>query len=165
MSKWTNQNATIEVWTTREGALSAVGHDLVLEATSFQVGLDGTAITARVDADSLRVVGSVEQDGSVNRPGLSGLERAKVEKSIVKDVLEAKKYPVIRFEGALDGDQITGEIDLHGVKRSLSVRVETSDGYEGQMTLHQPDFGITPYKAFLGALKVEADVTVRFTLH
>ena len=163
--KWTQRDATVEVYTTREGALSAVGHDLVLGVNSFQVELEDGELVARVDAQSLKVEGTVGADGTVSRPGLSRIERAKVERSIVKDVLHAKKHPTIRFEGTFDisAAELSGELELLGQRRAISAPViEDSGVWRGEFVVHQPDFGIEPYRAFMGALKVEADVTVRF---
>jgi polyisoprenoid-binding protein YceI len=164
---WTQSNGNVEVYTTREGALSAIGHDLLLDVGTFEVVLDGNDVTAQIDSSSLKVAGTVGANGDVSRPGLSKFERGKVEKSIVKDVLHAKKHPTIRFEGTFDPEsgQVTGELSLHGKSHSLAIDVANDGGaFRGDVVLHQPDFGIQPYKAFMGALKVAADVTVRFEL-
>jgi hypothetical protein len=42
----------------------------------------------------------------------------------------------------------------------LAVRRE-GERLATSVRLHQPDFGIAPYRAMLGALRVKADVVVR----
>jgi polyisoprenoid-binding protein YceI len=167
MKKWNAKNGSIKVFTTREGALSAVGHDLLLNVQRFEIQLDGDEVTATVEADSLEVEGTVNSDGSVKRPGLNRLERGKVEKSIVKEVLSARKHPTIAFEGTFDAEagRLEGTLSLHGQSGSVACDVEKSESvYEAEFVVHQPSYGIEPYRAFMGALKVEADVTVRVEL-
>jgi hypothetical protein len=38
------------------------------------------------------------------------------------------------------------------------------DDVVGEVTLHQPDYGIKPYSAMLGTLKIRPDVKVRIRL-
>ena len=55
-----------------------------------------------------------------------------------------------------------GELTLHGVTKPLAARTRLVDGRQQlELTLHQPDYGITPYRAMLGTLKIKPDVTVR----
>ena len=63
------------------------------------------------------------------------------------------------------GYDLGGELTLHGVTRPLSAQTRVVAGRQQlEVTLHQPDFGITPYRAMLGTLKIQANVTVRITV-
>jgi polyisoprenoid-binding protein YceI len=68
-----------------------------------------------------------------------------------------------RADGGYD---LEGELTLHGVTRALGAcRTRVVAGRQQlELRLHQPDFGITPYRAMLGTLKIQADVTIRITV-
>jgi len=123
-------------------------------------------VRAELEAGSLRVVCAMK-DGR-ERPGtLSADDRAKVEENLAKDVLHVRKHPTIRFESRRvertdAGARVSGELTLHGVTRPLTVQARREgDAWVVETTLHQPDWGIKPFRAALGALKVKPDVRVR----
>jgi len=156
------------VFTFREGLLSAVAHDLKIRVTRFaiEIGEREWGIEASFDPASLRVVCAV-RDG-VDVPGdLSDGDKRQIEQNILRDVLEAARYPEIRFASArahADGSglAIEGVLTLHGARREITVRARPEGGaYVAEARLHQPRFGIRPYSALLGTLRVRADVAVR----
>ncbi len=157
----------LEILVFKEGALAAVGHDLKLRGTCA-VTVDRTARTVRaiVDASSLRVV-AAQRDGRDDPAALSASDRAKIEASTRDDVLEARRHPQIVFEGRWVGDapaDVEGTLALHG--RSLPLRlVVRADGDHvvAEATLRQSAFGITPFRALLGALRVQDGVRVRWS--
>jgi polyisoprenoid-binding protein YceI len=158
------------VFTFKEGLLSAVAHDLEIRVTAFDVEVDEekTRLTARFDPRSLRVVAALH-DGRKNPNALSEADRRKIDESIANDVLHTKERREIRFElktrhAVSDGWQLDGDLELNGRKKSILVTVRTAgDRYVAETTLHQPDFGIKPFSAMLGALKIRPDVKVRFS--
>lgn len=96
------------------------------------------------------------------------------------DALDAKKYSTIRFESnqlfeikskdkTTEG-QLTGELELNGIKKTLLVpyKGETEQNgdviVKGDVTLKMSDFGIVPPTAIMGTLKTGDMVTVSFTL-
>jgi polyisoprenoid-binding protein YceI len=151
------------VYTEREGALSAVGHDLKLRATRFDVDRDGDDVRVVVKSDSLQVDACIV-DGQ--EKSVSAGDRKKIERNAAKDVLSAKKHPEIVFEGTITDDtdetfQLKGDLTLAGETNPLTLDFHEEGGrWRGEATLHQPTWGITPYKAMLGALKVKANVRV-----
>jgi len=164
-------DAECHVLTFREGLLSGLGHDLELAVTRFQIEIDEQARRGRAsfDASSLRVVRAL-RDGAELPDGLSASDRAKIEQSTRSDVLDAERHPEIRFQAtradAVEGGyDIAGRLALHGAEREIVVPLRRDgDRYRAEVRLHQPDFGIRPYSALLGALKVQADVVVRVVL-
>jgi polyisoprenoid-binding protein YceI len=156
------------VFTYREGLLSAVAHDLQIRVERFVVTLDDDAwrLDARFDPRSLRVVG-VMRDGRVHPDELRASDVRTIEQTIVDEVLEAERHPEIRFTSSAAvarGDELAvdGSLGLHGETRPLVVPVRRdAAGWVAEVRLHQPDFGIRPYRAMLGALRVRADVLVR----
>ena len=111
---------------------------------------------------------SLGASGAVIAPRLRpvALEIATIHSNIESDVLESKKYPDIRFASTSvtpegDGYRIVGDLTLHGRTKSISTVARRKNGrFEAEVKLHQPDFGIKPYSAMMGALKVQADVIV-----
>ncbi len=159
------------VLTYREGLLSAIAHDLEIRVERFDLDIDEVplAVRARFDATSLRVIGAV-RDGTPEPTALGESDRHKIERSIVDDVLHAKEHPSIVFASSAitvegDGFRVAGDLTLHGKRRPLTLVARPSgDRMVAVVRLHQPDFGIRPYSAMLGALKIKPDVTVRCSL-
>jgi polyisoprenoid-binding protein YceI len=148
------------------GVLRAVGHDPTLEARaeplSIEVGegkLD-IDIFARFRADAIEVP-----------RGLSAFERSQMADNMRgREVLNAKRFPVIefrgRYRGSPEGGKLGGELLLLGVPRpvELDVRVDRTENarralgsWEG--TLSQ--LGIQPFRALFGFLKLEDWIRLR----
>jgi hypothetical protein len=54
---------------------------------------------------------------------------------------------------------------MHGKARSIQTSIRADgDRWVAEVTVHQPDFGLKPYTAALGALKVKPDVIVRVSV-
>jgi polyisoprenoid-binding protein YceI len=164
-------SASCHVLTCREGLLSSFGHDLELAVTRFDIRVDEVqrAVDASFDATSLRVVRAL-RDGAEVVDALSASDRRTIEDTLRSDVLEANRHREIRFQSSCvadveDGFDVTGRLLLHGKECDVVIplrRVEAR--YTADIRLHQPDFGIRPYTALLGALKVKPEVTVRISL-
>lgn len=166
-------NAELTVHTTREGVLSPVGHDLELAASTLSLDVDETTGTVelRVDPHAIRVRGAVI-DGALDTARLSTGDVQKIEGHLRDDVLEVARHPEIRFSGRVakttesGGHVVEGTLTLHGRSRPVTLRTERAGEYEsGELALEQPDFGITPFRAMLGALRVRARVVIRVRLH
>jgi polyisoprenoid-binding protein YceI len=165
------ERARLEVLTFREGLLSAVAHDLLLRAIRFEVAIDPArqAVTVRIDAGSLRVVTALRE----GRPLPNALRPADVrdiEQTIAERVLQAGRWPEIRFASTAvsrhgDGYELRGELSLAGVTREVAFAASRQgDRLAAELPLHQPDFGIRPYRAMMGTLRVRPDVVVRTSL-
>jgi hypothetical protein len=163
--------AECTVLTYKEGILSAVAHDLEIAVTRFDIGVaeGGKALSAKLDAASLRVLHAMV-DGAPREGALSDADKRKIEQNIVEDVLHAAKYPEILFAGTDlapegDGFHVRGTLTLHGHTRPLAFLARArGDRLVAEVTLHQPDFGIKPFSAMLGALRIKPDVVVRCAL-
>jgi polyisoprenoid-binding protein YceI len=164
-------DAACHVLTCREGLLSSFGHDLELMVTRFDIRVDDVqrTVDASFDAASLRVVRALRH-GAEQAGVLSDGDRRTIEDNVRREVLEASRHPEIRFRstGVADvegGFDVMGRLLLHGMERDLVVPLRRSaDGYAAEVRLYQPDFGIRPYTALLGALKVKPEITVRISL-
>ncbi len=164
MARYDADTAECLVLTYKEGVLSALAHDLILRVTSFSIDVDEDRVEASFDASSLRVV-SAARGGVPDHAALSDANKRDIEANIRKDVLHSGRYPTIRFSGRLrgldDATHVEGRLELHGRSQDLAF---VTAGARAEVTLHQPDFGVRPYRALMGTLRVQPDVTVRVSL-
>jgi polyisoprenoid-binding protein YceI len=153
-------SADCRVFTFKDGMLSPLGHDLELQVTRFTVDVsdDKSRVEASFAADSLRVLNAT--GGAVP---LLERDRASIEGTVASEILQARRHPRIEFRStAISEQEIRGTLTLLGRSREIVCRRETAETATAQ--IHQPDFGIKPYRAMLGALRLKADLTVRITL-
>jgi len=160
------------VFTFKHGLLSPVAHDLRLRVGRFDVELDDakTHVAARFDAGSVSVDVAM-RDGVENPGALSAADKHKIEQQIRGQVLRAATYPSIAFRSrnlsarADGGYDVEGDLTLHGISRPLRCQTRLVAGrQELEVTLHQPDFGIEPFSALLGTLKLRSDVKVKLLI-
>lgn len=163
--------ATCEVLTFKEGLLSPVAHDLLLRVTSFQIDVESAApaVSAQFDAGSLRVASAMREGQPV--PGaLRPTDAKEIEATISREVLRVSRFPVVRFASASvsrtgAGYEIAGQLTLLGATRDLALRVRRDAGQlTTEVRVVQPDYGIRPYRAMLGTLRVKGEVVVRVSI-
>lgn len=169
MTTYDQNNAEAFVFTFKEGLLSPIAHDLRIKITRFSVQVDDAsgAVTATFDTSSL-LIDMPMKNGEENPTALNDSDKAKIAGQIREDVLHSGKHPEARFQSksvtkqADGGYALEGDLTLHGVTKPLSAKTTPSGGKQQlDFTLHQPDFGITPYKAMMGTLKIAPDVKIR----
>jgi hypothetical protein len=160
--------ASCEVLVYREGALSAFGHDLVLRVHAFEIGVEISppAVRARFDPASLRVAAALRDGRPV--PGVPSASDAQdIERTVREKVLRVERFPEIRFASSAvsrrgEEHDVRGVLTLCGTSREIAFTTRPDgERLAAEVWLHQPDFGIRPYSAFLGALRVKPDVLVR----
>lgn len=154
----------VHVFTFKEGLLSAVAHDLDLKVGRCTVDADGDTLRAEFDTSSLQVV-SAMKDGAASE-ALSSSMKAEIEKNVVHDVLESRRHPTARFETKrVDAGQVEGALTLHGVTRPVRGARRSEGSWDvAEFRFDQRDFGIKPYSAMLGTLKIKPEVLVRVKL-
>jgi polyisoprenoid-binding protein YceI len=169
MATYDAQDSQCFVFTFKEGLLSPMAHDLRIAIGTFSIDVDEASgsIVASFDTSSLRV-DTPMKDGAENPSALSASDKEKIAGQIREDVLHSSKFPAATFRStsvskrADGGFDITGDLTLHGTTKPIQARSELSGGRQQvELTVHQPDFGITPYKAMLGTLKIQPDVKIR----
>ncbi len=158
-------NAALRVKTYRQGMASKAGHDLVIDVTrweaTFAVAEDLAQSSVELTADprSLEV-----REGLHGVKPLSDKDLSDIRKNIDEKVLGGQP---IAFRSTsvqpLDGASrltVSGDLDLAGTTRPISF--ELGVGPNGQLSgsaeLTQSDWGIKPYSAMMGALKVRDNV-------
>jgi hypothetical protein len=154
------------------GPLAVLGHDPTLTARpaalSLEVGDGATGDVSSIDA-AIELTFPVT---SIEPPqGISASDREKMRENLLsREVLDAGRYATItlrgRYAGNLEAGTLSGELVVRAAPHriSMSVRVArdgarfTASGrWEGRLT----DLGIKPFKALLGALRLEDWVALR----
>jgi polyisoprenoid-binding protein YceI len=160
------ENGALWVKTGRAGAAAQAGHDLLIEVTSWRATLEvaedpaQTSIVLEADASSLRV-----RDGFGGMQPLGDDDKTSIEQTIDEEVLqrtdiEFRSTAVRTTESG--GIAVEGELTLVGAVHPLELEIEVGDDgrLSGNAVVKQSDWGITPYSALFGALKVADDVSV-----
>jgi hypothetical protein len=161
------RSARCTVYVYREGLLAAVGHDLKLAVTQFTIDVDWPARTVRAQFDARSMQVQCAMVDGQERPGEpSDGDKRKIEGNIARDVLQADRYPTISFESdevksVPDGYSVEGRLSLHGTEKSIAFVATVHDQRAtARIGLEQTDFGIRPFSAMLGALRIKAHVDV-----
>lgn len=158
----------IEVLTFKEGLLSKVAHDLALSLERFEVFTDGERIEGTFHADSLRVEGAM-RSGVVDPGALSDGDKREIGVNLREKVLHTDAHPLAQLEAtarrANGRYEVEGKLTLAGKSADVKFEVEEHDGrWRGEVVLEPSRWGIRPFKALLGAIKLKDQVVVRFDL-
>ncbi len=165
MTRHDAASAEVLVFTFKEGLLSAVAHDLKLKVTRFSIELDAASARGEFDSSSLKVVTAMANGVDAPR-ALPGFARGEIEKNVLKDVLEARRHPAVKFETTRVGErEVEGVLTLHGVSRPVrGVLSHEATRWVAEFKLDQRVFGITPYSALLGTLRIRPEIVVRVSV-
>jgi polyisoprenoid-binding protein YceI len=165
MARYDARDAQVLVFTFKEGLLSAVAHDLKLTVKRFSIEVDGTKATGEFEPASLSVVTAMK-DGQEAPSALPPFATGEIEKNAHADVLEVKRFPTVRFETTeVTPTAVAGKLTLHGVTKELRGVRKTDAGRDvAEFEFDQRDFGIKPYSAMLGTLKIKPKVVVRVSV-
>ena len=158
------ENGTLLVRTGRKGAAAKAGHDLLIRVTAWKATIDvGDGITISLDADptSLRVL-----EGTGGMQALDDGDRDNIRQTIDDEVLlrQGIAFRSTSAVAAGDGSRITvkGDLPLVGATRPIAFDVIVGDGgkLSGSTVITQSDWGIKPYSALSGALKVTDEIEI-----
>ncbi len=174
----------VRIYVFRAGAAARLGHNHVLSAPRFEGYVSvpsAQAADARFelrvpladlsidDPDARRETG----DNFNGEPTAADIEGTR-KNMLGERGFQADRFPIVRLRSvAIEGDwpvlvaQV--EITLHGVTRTQPVmlhveRNATQLKVNGAFTLRQSDFGITPFSALGGLMKVQDAVAIQFDL-
>lgn len=165
----TAESGELLVKTGRTGMGRRAGHDLVIEVTRWQ----GEATVASAKPEDSMVSVEVDVDSLAVREGLGGLkpltdsDRGDI-KNTLRDILDSEAHPKITFEStsvtrSADFVTVEGDLTIRGESEPVTISAEiTDDRVRGSATVAQTRWGIKPYSAFLGALKLADEVVVEF---
>jgi hypothetical protein len=144
------------------GLLRAVGHDPTLSARPepASVDLDEGQVVVRFPVADIEPQGDLPE--SDRHKMMDNMRSA--------EVLDARRFPVIelraRYEGTAEGGELRGDLVVRGQPHPLAVTIRATEQWdvlvaagtwEGKLT----DLGVKPFKALLGALKLENWIRLR----
>jgi polyisoprenoid-binding protein YceI len=144
-----------------------VGHDLILDVgqwnASVEVGEDGTPTSVSLEADprSLKVL-----EGHRGVKPLTDADRREIRSNIDDKVLHGHqiKFTSTSVEHA-DGRLIVdGDLSMAGTTKpaSFELALDEHGRVRGTLPVIQSEWGIKPYRALMGALKVRDAVDIVF---
>jgi YceI-like domain len=155
------EDGILAVRTSRTGAIAKAGHDLLMHVTEWSATLDtGDAPSLTLDADgtSLRV-----REGTGGIKPLDDDDLANIETTIDDEVLRKRDITFRSTSVQLDGDTVAvaGDLTLLGTTRPLAFDLTLVDGrVTGAAVVKQTEWGMKPYTALFGTLKVADEVRV-----
>ncbi len=160
-------NSTLAVRTRRGGAAAKAGHDLEIGVTAWEatleVGEDPETTSAELTADagSLRV-----RKGTGGMQALGDDDKANIHQTIDDEVLKRQDivFRSTRVQSAADGSRLSVEGDLTLVGTTQPITFDLAVGGDGTLSatvvVTQTRWGMKPYSALFGALKVKDEVEV-----
>jgi polyisoprenoid-binding protein YceI len=161
------ENGTLSVRTGRTGAAAKAGHDLVMDVTAWEATLEAaddpadTRVELSADAGSLRV-----REGRGGMQALGEDDKANIEQTIDDEVLKRQDiaFRSTRVRAVAGGSRldVRGELELLGTTRPVAIDLAVAgDGTLSAVAIvRQTDWGMKPYSALFGALKVADEVVV-----
>jgi polyisoprenoid-binding protein YceI len=167
----------MEIHVGKEGAFKAFGHDHLIAArqVSGEVRLD----PQKIEQSSVRLQVPTKSITVID-PGESEKDRKEVQTTMEGEkVLDVAKFPEVTFTSTRisaakktsDGWEFTlsGKLNLRGVEKPvtfpLHVRADNNElRAEGEVSILQTDYGITPVKVGGGTVKVKDKLKITFTI-
>ena len=155
----------LDVLTGKAGVFGGFGHDHRIRARSFS----GTIVYDPANASRSTVEISVQtQDLDVLPIGADREDGPDVEEAMREDVLHVERWPTITFRSRAvtpitDGVRVVGDLTMAGQTHPVTVDMKLRVGGRrllatGSFTIKQSDWGIEPYSAALGTIKVADEV-------
>jgi polyisoprenoid-binding protein YceI len=166
-------NGRLLMRTYRRGIAQSVGHDLVIEMTGWSGDL-----TVAEDLAASTVSATIEMGSMTVLEGTGGVKPLtdKDKEDIVQEArkhLNTGKNPEATFVSTTvtdsgDSVSVAGTFTLRGTSGPVTLALTDAGGgaYKATTTIAQSTFGVKPFSAFLGALKLkdEIELEIEFTL-
>jgi polyisoprenoid-binding protein YceI len=150
-------NGRLLLRTGRRGLAAGAGHDLVIAVTRWSGEVSETAVTVTAETGSLRVI-----EGKGGAISLSERDKREIA-ATARKILQADRQPEITFTSTkVTADLVEGTLTILGRDRPFQLKVVQpgENRYRGTGTVTQSEYGIKPYTAMLGALKLADPVAV-----
>jgi hypothetical protein len=154
-------NATLEVRTGKAGAAAKAGHNLRMEVTRWSATLDLEAPLLELSADttSFRVI-----EGTGGVLPLGDEEKAAIPQTIDEEVLKGTpiEFRSTRIQANGASAEVEGDLELNHQRHKLRFQLTIGDDGHivGTAKFRQSDWGMKPYSALFGTLKVADEVEI-----
>jgi polyisoprenoid-binding protein YceI len=136
--------------------------DVTAWRATLEIGEDPaqSSLVLEADATSLRV-----REGTGGMQALDDDDKASIQETIDDEILKRERIEFRSTEVQhADGARMTvqGDLEIAGTARPIAFELTIGDDGEliGSAVVKQSDWGIKPYSALFGALKVADDVEV-----
>jgi len=149
-----------------------LAHDLILTPAQWSgtlnVDADNPAASSASLAIDARSIQIVEAVGGMK--SLSDKDRRDIGKNIDDKVLETGKHPQLTFEstsvsGSEPNFNVAGNMTIRGTTRPVNVALNVNGSQvTAKTSISQKDFGIKPFSAMMGAIKLRDDVEFELTV-
>ena len=172
----TSAESTFTVQAFAEGLFSAFGHDPVIQIREFDGEVhfvpgtyENGSLKLTVNPNSLAVSNDVKEK-----------DRLEIERTMREEVLETAKYGEIVFTSnnlsvSKMGQErcrvrVIGDLTLHGAtQKNIWISAEATVSADnlraqGEFSLKQTEFGIKPYSAAGGTIKLKNELKFRFDI-
>jgi polyisoprenoid-binding protein YceI len=169
--------SSFRVFVGKAGLFSALAHDHDIGVKSFngriiipESGTGAGSLELEVDATSLEVLDTKPSEA----------DKKKIFDSMHNEILQSAMHPKITFKSASVSDLkqtgneaysfvVNGDLTLRGVTKRIAVPVAATITAQqiraiGKYTLKQTDYGIKPYSAAGGTIKVKNEVVLNFDI-
>lgn len=148
--------------------MARMGHALTILVQDWEAVLDiGEAPGGCTVAMSARLASLKVLEGHGGATPLNDEGLRKIQRNTAR-LLEPETYPEMTFTstsvtGAWDRGRVEGELTIHGTTREqgFDVHREANGRFWLTGTIRQSRFGIKPYSAMMGALRLGDDVSVK----
>lgn len=162
-------HAEIHVYTFKAGLLARMAHDLRLRVQRYELHVQAGRLRGHCDASSLLVEGVMTARG-LDSAVLSERDKRQIE-SLSREILQSDRHPHVEVvaevtaHAASNSFEVRGQLELRGETRPLQLELQPRGGrLEGAFELTPSEFGITPYKALGGAIKLQDRVRVHVAI-
>lgn len=167
--------SSFTVFVAKAGLLSGIAHDHNIGVKNFsghvtiaEANPGAGSVELEVDAKSLTILDKISEK-----------DRNEITNNMNTYVLEPGKYPKIIFKSAALSNfkqngtnasfTLNGDLTLHGATKRIAIPVNVTQSGDrlratGRYTLLQTDFGIKPYSAMMGTIKVKNEVVINFNI-
>ncbi|MGA4506476.1 YceI family protein [Propionibacteriaceae bacterium G1746] len=163
-------NADLLLHTTCEGAMARMGHDLTLEVRDWTGELVVGATPGESQLKVTAQLGSLAvRESRGGSKEVSDGDRAAILKNAASSMGVAKQpqlvFTATSITGTWDRGRVEGALSLNGRSEVQAFDVAAvEDGWRLSGVMSQGRYGIKPYSALMGALRVADAVDVEVTL-
>lgn len=154
---------SVQLTTSRQGFAAKAGHDLRIGfdrwSGTLEIGPDheSSRVHARIELSSFRVI-----EGTGGVAALTDSDRREITATAMR-LLDTSTHPAATFTAERISDRrVDGTLTIRGRNAPVSLDItESGDGrWRATGSIQQSAFGIAPYKAFFGALRLADQVGI-----
>ena len=107
--------------------------------------------------------------GNLRPNALKNKDKKEIVQNIQTKILHTAVHPTAELRGQLQGDGVqttlTGTLQIAGRTRPFQMAIQHQEHHwTGEVSIKPTDWGITPFRALMGAIRLQDRILVRFDL-